>query len=318
MVRAESLPQRGCRSGYGKHRPRCVASSMGPTEPVASRDARAHPGQSMNRLRERVCLVTGSTGIAAASARRLAREGASVFIVSRTADHARALADELVAAGGNAGWAAADLTDVGAVDAAVAAAVARFGRIDGLFAVAGGSGRRFGDGPIHELTAEGWERTLAINLRSQALTCRAAVRQMRTQEPNDSGTRGSILLMGSVTATDPAPEFFATHAYAAAKGATVGLMTAMAATYAPDLIRVNAVAPSLTDTPMATRAAGDARIRAFTRRKQPLAGEMMDPDEIAHAAVYFLSDESRVVTGQLLKIDGGWSVLSVSPEPEGT
>jgi NAD(P)-dependent dehydrogenase (short-subunit alcohol dehydrogenase family) len=202
------------------------------------------------------------------------------------------------------------------VDAAGAAAVARFGRIDGLFAVAGGSGRRFGDGPIHELTAEGWERTLAVNLRSQALTCRAVVRQMLAQETNDSGTRGSILLMGSVTATDPAPEFFATHAYAAAKGATVGLMTAMAATYAPDLIRVNAVAPSLTDTPMAARAAGDARIRAFTRRKQPLAGEMMDPDEIAHAAVYFLSDESRVVTGQLLKIDGGWSVVSVSPEPD--
>ena len=63
--------------------------------------------------------------------------------------------------------------------------------------------------------------------------------------------------MGSVTATDPVPEFFATHAYAAAKGATIALMTAMAATYATDRIRVNAVAPSLTDTPMATRAAGD-------------------------------------------------------------
>jgi NAD(P)-dependent dehydrogenase (short-subunit alcohol dehydrogenase family) len=91
-------------------------------------------------------------------------------------------------------------------------------------------------------------------------------------------------------------------------------MTTMAATYAPDGIRVNVVAPSLTDTPMAGRAAGDARIRAFASRKQPLAGEMMDPDEIAHAAVYFLSDESRVVTGQLLKIDGGWSVISASPE----
>jgi NAD(P)-dependent dehydrogenase (short-subunit alcohol dehydrogenase family) len=129
------------------------------------------------------------------------------------------------------------------------------------------------------------------------------------------GTRGSILLMGSVTATDPAPEFFATHAYAAAKGATIGLMTTMAASYATAGIRVNCVAPSLTATPMAERAAGDAAIRAYARRKQPLAGELMDPVEVAHAAVYFLSDESRVVTGQLLKIDGGWSVLSVSPEP---
>lgn len=276
----------------------------------------ADPDARSNRLRDRVCVVTGSTGIAAASARRLAAEGASVFVVSRTEDRVRSLADELAVGGATAGWAIADLTQEPQVDAAIAAAVNRFGRIDGLFAVAGASGRRYGDGPIHELTAEGWDRTLAINLRSQALTCRAVIRQMLAQEPNDSGTRGSILLMGSVTASDPVPEFFATHAYAAAKGATTALMTTMAATYASSGIRVNAVAPSVTDTPMATRAASDDRIRAFNARKQPLAGEMMDPVEVAHAAVYFLSDESRVVTGQLLKIDGGWSVMSVSPETD--
>ncbi len=270
----------------------------------------------MDRLRDRVCLITGSTGIAAASVRRLAAEGASVVVVSRTANHAEALAGEAQEAGGPAIGIAADLTVEREVDDAVAAAVARFGRIDGLFAVAGGSGRRFGDGPIHELTAEGWDRTLELNLRSQALTCRAVIRQMLAQAPNSSGTRGSVLLMGSVTATDPEPTFFATHAYAAAKGATTALMTTMAATYATRGIRVNAVAPSLTETPMAGRASSDARIRAFAKRKQPLAGEMMDPNEVAHAAVYFLSDESRVVTGQLLKIDGGWSVLSISPEPD--
>jgi NAD(P)-dependent dehydrogenase (short-subunit alcohol dehydrogenase family) len=276
----------------------------------------ADPDARSNRLRDRVCVVTGSTGIAAASARRLAAEGASVFVVSRTDDHARALADELADGGGNIGWATADLTNEAQVEMAIAAAVERFGRIDCLFAVAGGSGRRFGDGPIHELSADGWDKTLAINLKSQALTCRAVVRQMLGQESNSSGTRGSILLMGSVTATDPVPAFFATHAYAAAKGATTALMTTMAATYANDRIRVNAVAPSVTETPMATRAASDARIRAFNARKQPLAGEMLDPVEVAHAAVYFLSDESRAVTGQLLKIDGGWSVLSVSPETD--
>jgi NAD(P)-dependent dehydrogenase (short-subunit alcohol dehydrogenase family) len=117
-----------------------------------------------------------------------------------------------------------------------------------------------------------------------------------------------------VTTTDPVPQLFATHAYAAAKGALTALMTTMAATYAPDGIRVNIVAPSLTATPMAQRAANDPEILAYARRKQPLAGEMMDPDEVAKAAVYFLSDESRVVTGQMLKVDGGWSVMSVSPE----
>ena len=121
--------------------------------------------------------------------------------------------------------------------------------------------------------------------------------------------------MGSVTTTDPAPELFATHAYAAAKGALTALMTTMAATYAPEGIRVNIVAPSLTQTPMAQRAADDPAILAYARRKQPLAGEMLDPDEVAQAAIYFLSDESRAVTGQMLKVDGGWSVMSVSPEP---
>lgn len=268
----------------------------------------------MNRLAGRVCLVTGSTGIAAASAERFAGEGASVFVTSRDEEHCRELADRIVAGGGRAAFRAADLADERQAGDAVAACVAAFGRIDGLFSVAGGSGRRFGDGPIHEVSGDAWDATLALNLRTQALTCREVVRAMLAQEPNASGTRGSILLMGSVTATDPAPEFFATHAYAAAKGAIAALMTAMAATYVGDRIRVNALAPSLTATPMAGRAAADPAIRAFAARKQPLAGELMDPDEVAHAAVYFLSDESRAVTGQLLKIDGGWSVVSVSPE----
>ncbi|HEX2754315.1 MAG TPA: SDR family NAD(P)-dependent oxidoreductase [Candidatus Limnocylindrales bacterium] len=267
----------------------------------------------MNRLAGRVCLVTGSTGIAAASAERFAAEGADVFVVSRTADHARTLAERIQADGGTAGWIAADLTDETAVDAAIEACVGRFGRIDGLFSVAGGSGRRFGDGPIHTVGREAWDRTLELNLTTQALVCRSVVGRMRVQEPNESGTRGSILLMGSVTATNPAPEFFATHAYAAAKGAINALMMTMAAAYLTDRIRVNVVAPGLTMTPMARRAAGDLAIRAYGVRKQPLAGEMMDPDEVAHAAVFLLSDESRAITGQLLKVDGGWSVASVSP-----
>lgn len=260
------------------------------------------------RMQDRVCLVTGSTGIAAAAAAELAAEGASVFVVSRTAEHAKALAEQI---GG--GWIAADLTDDAEAERAVEACVQRFGRIDGLFAVAGGSGRRFGDGPIHTVSRDAWDRTLELNVTTQALVCRAVVARMRAQALNGSGTRGSILLMGSVTATDPAPELFATHAYAAARAATIGLMTTMAAAYLPNRIRVNVVAPGLTDTPMATRAAGDATIRAYAARKQPLAGELMDPAEVAHTAVFLLSDDSRAITGQVLKVDGGWSIASVSP-----
>lgn len=265
----------------------------------------------MTRLRGRAIVVTGSTGIAAAAARRFATEGARVFVISKTAEHARDLARAL---GNGAAWASADLTNGDATDAAIEACAIRFGRIDGLFSVAGGSGRRFGDGPIHAMTREGWDRTLELNLTSQALVCRSVVARMRAQDPNEAGLRGAILLMGSVIATDPAPEFFATHAYAAAKGAINALAITMAATYLPDRIRVNVVAPGLTATPMAQRAADDPAIQAYADGRQPLAGSMMDPDEVAHAALYLLSDESRAVTGQILKVDGGWSVSSFSPE----
>jgi NAD(P)-dependent dehydrogenase (short-subunit alcohol dehydrogenase family) len=262
------------------------------------------------RLADRGVLITGSTGIAEASAVRAAGEGARVFVVSRTADHARALAERV-----DGGWAVADLADESAVDAAVSAASRELGRIDGLFAIAGGSGRRFGDGLVHTLTADAWAATADLNLRTQVLTCARVIRAMREQPPDDTGRRGTVLLMGSVTTTAPVPELFGTHAYAAAKGALTALMTSMAATYIGDGIRVNLVAPSLTATPMATRAASDAHILAYAARKQPLAGPMLDPDEVAKAAIYFLSDESRAVTGQVLAIDGGWSLVSTTAEP---
>jgi NAD(P)-dependent dehydrogenase (short-subunit alcohol dehydrogenase family) len=265
----------------------------------------------MKRLADRVVLITGTTGIAAATAKRAAAEGASVFVVSRNAEHAQALWQLLP----SRGWAAAELTDEAAVDAAVTAAIERFGRIDGLFSTAGGSGRRFGDGPIHALTGDAWEATAALNLRTQILVCGRVVRAMREQRPDDSGMRGSILILGSITTEAPVPELFGTHGYAAAKGALTALMTTMAATYIADRIRVNLVAPSLTATPMATRAASDAHILEYAARKQPLAGPMLDPDEVAKAAIYFLSDESRAVTGQSLGIDGGWSIVSTSAEP---
>jgi NAD(P)-dependent dehydrogenase (short-subunit alcohol dehydrogenase family) len=265
----------------------------------------------MNRLAERIILVTGSTGIAAATAERAVAEGASVFVVSRTASHARSLARRL----GRADWAAADLTDESQVDSAVTAAMERFGRIDGLFSAAGGSGRRFGDGPVHTLTGDAWEATAALNLRTQVLTCARVIRAMRAQPASPSGTRGSVVLLGSVLAAAPVPELFGTHGYAASKGALTALMTSMAAAYIADRIRVNLVAPSLTDTPMAARAAGDPHILEYAARKQPLAGAMLAPDDVALAVIYFLSDESRAVTGQSLAVDGGWSIVSTTAEP---
>ena len=256
----------------------------------------------------RVCLVTGSTGIAEAAARALAAEGGTVYVVSKTADHALALADAVEAGGGRAGWRAADLTVEAEVDGAVADCVGRFGRLDCVYNVAGISGRRLGDGPAHEMTLDGWNQTIANNATSQFLVCRAAVRQMLAQAPAANGQRGAILNMSSSLARHPERRYFATHAYAASKGAIESFSRAAAAYYAPHGIRVNVIAPALVATPMSERAQGDPQIMAYVARRQPLAAGALQPADLVGAALFLLSDDARMITGQVLDVDGGWSV----------
>lgn len=250
------------------------------------------------RLAGRSCVVTGATGMAAAAARRFTAEGADVFVIS--IDAAEAVGDEH-------GWAVADLADEDAAVEAFAAARKRLGRLDALFAVAGGSGRRFGDGPLHDVSRDAWDATFALNATTSFLAAREAVRWMLDQPADGDGQRGSIVLMSSVSAFDPSP-WFATHAYAATKAAIVGLMRTTAGYYAEHGIRVNALAPATVDTPMAARAAADAATVAHLGAKQPLAGGLIDPDDVAAAALYLCSRESRMVTGQTLTVDAGWSV----------
>ena len=257
----------------------------------------------MGRLEGKGVVVTGASGIAAAGARRFAREGAAVFVVSLDAGECQALAGEI-----GAGWAAADLRDEGAAVAALGAARAALGRVDGLFAVAGGSGRRHGDGPLHEVPLAGWEATFALNGHPPFLALREALRAML-----DQGSGGTAVLVGSALAAHPSPRRFATHAYAAVKGAEEALTRTTAAYYARHGIRVNLVAPGLVATPMAARAAGDPDTVAYAVRKQPLAGGLLDPAAIADAALFLLSDEARAITGQVVAIDGGWSVTEADP-----
>src|SRR5213076_1557961 len=115
-----------------------------------------------------------------------------------------------------------------------------FGAFDGLYHVAGGSGRRHGDGPLHELTDEGWAYTLNENLTSMFYSNRAAVQQFLSQ-----GTGGAVLNMGSVLGFSPSPKYFSTHAYATAKAAIIGLTKSAASFYAKQNVRFNVLAPAL-------------------------------------------------------------------------
>ena len=252
------------------------------------------------RLAGKSIVITGATGIAAAAVRKSTAEGARVFVVSIGEEETQALANVI----GVVGVATADLSDEEQAGEALQEARTVLGGIDGLFAVAGGSGRRHGDGPADTVSLPAWEATMAANAVPMFLSAREAFRHM-------AGRGGSVVIVSSVLATSPSPALFATHAYAAAKGAAEAFTRASAAYYAPEGIRVNAIAPGLVDTPMASRAAGDPEIVAYAVRKQPLAGGLLRPEAVADAAIFLLSDESSQITGQVLAVDGGWGVTGV-------
>jgi NAD(P)-dependent dehydrogenase (short-subunit alcohol dehydrogenase family) len=231
----------------------------------------------------RLVVIGGTTGLGLSAVRALEAAGAKVVVIGRET---------------------ADACDPATAPAAIADCVARFGGLDGLYHVAGGSGRRFGDGPLHEITDDGWAETLQLNLSSVFYSNRAAVQQFLAQ-----GTGGSILNLGSVLALSPSAAHFSTHAYAAAKSAILGFSRSIAARYASDDIRVNVLCPGLVDTPMARRAAENETIQNFISRKQPLdGGRIAQPADLDAAVVYFMSDASRFTTGQVLSVDGGWGV----------
>lgn len=248
-----------------------------------------------------IVIVGGTSGIGLACALACKREGAQLVCVGLDTDETHEgitqLGKEVAVTFDNAAHPDAAMI-------AVNKAVSKYGKLDGLFHVAGGSGRRFGDGPLHEISDDGWDATMRLNLTSVFFSNRAAVNQFIQQ---NSG--GVILNTSSVLATSPSPQNFYTHAYAAAKAAINGLTVSTAAYYAKQNIRINAIAPGLVHTPMAKRAAGNDEIMDFIQHKQPLdGGRIAEADDYAGAAVFLLSDESKFMTGQVIAVDGGWSV----------
>jgi NAD(P)-dependent dehydrogenase (short-subunit alcohol dehydrogenase family) len=248
-----------------------------------------------------VVIVGGTTGLGFSAARRLVEQGGKVVVFGRNGEHARHAVREL---GASARGFAADACEPASCERAIDIAVREFGRLDALYHVAGGSGRSQGDGPLHEITDEGWQFTLDLNLTSLFNSNRAAVRQFLKQ-----GGGGTILNMGSVLGWSPSPRHFASHAYAATKSAIIGFTKATASYYADDNIRINVIAPALVETPMSQRAVGNDEIMRFISTKQPLDGGRIGvPEDIDGAALFLLSRHSHFITGQVLAVDGGWTV----------
>ena len=255
------------------------------------------------RLCDKRCLIVGGTsGIGSAAAVRFLEEGARVVVAGLPGAHGTRLAD--------AEFVACDATQPEEVDRLFAQTVIALGGLDVLYHVAGASGRRHGDGPLHECTNDGWRWTLDANLTCTYLTNRAAVRVFLAEK-----APGVVLNMASVLALAPAPRHFDTCAYAAAKGGVIALTRCAAARYAGDGIRFNVLAPGLIDTPMAARAVADPAVAPYLRARQPLADGPGRSEDCADAAVFLCSDAARLITGVVLPIDGGWSVVDLGCSP---
>ena len=250
---------------------------------------------------KKLVIIGGTTGLGLSAAKAFVSEGAQVVVTGRNKD---SVAEAKQVLGVNGRSVASDATDPVSAAEAITACINEFGTFDGLYHVAGGSGRKMGDGALHELTMEGWNKTLELNLTSLMLSNQAAVKELQRLKKT-----GTILNMSSVLGFSPSPKYFVTHAYAAAKAAIIGFSKSVAAYYAQDGIRVNVIAPGLVETPMAQRAANDRDILSFIKTKQPLeGGRIGEPADLDGLAVYFMSDLSKFTTGQTIAVDGGWSV----------
>ncbi len=244
----------------------------------------------MNRLHERVAFVTGAAhGIGRATASRLANEGAAVAIADLDLQAAQRVAREIAENGGAAIAIACDVTDTPAVDAAIAAAVERFGRLDILANVAGAD---IEEPPFAEQTDEIWRRMHDVNLLGVVRTTRAAIPHLLAAPQG-----GSVVNVSSVNGLLA----IGSYPYSAAKAGLQNLTMNLAAEYGPRGVRFNVVAPGTVRTRV-----WDEQPESFAQmqRLYPL-GRVGEPEDIAAAIAFLASDDAAWITGVVLPVDGG-------------
>ena len=261
------------------------------------------------RLKDKVAMVIGAgqrpghtMGNGRATAVLFAREGARVLAVDRNLDSAEETVGLIRKEGGEAYAFAADVTDESSLRAAVAACLERWKRIDVLhynvgISIAGG------DAPVTEITAEAFDRIVAVNLRGMVMACKHVLPVMRNQRS------GVIINISSIAAWSDYPYV----TYKTSKAAVIALTQQIAIQNAKYGIRANVILPGLIDTPMAvdtrTETTGRSREEVVAERNARVPmGKMGTAWDVAYAALFLASDEAGFITGVALPVDGGNSV----------
>jgi NAD(P)-dependent dehydrogenase (short-subunit alcohol dehydrogenase family) len=249
-------------------------------------------------LEGKTVMITGAaSGIGEATAKEAVAEGAKLMLCDVNADKGAAVAAEI---GDAAAFVECDVTDEAAVEAAVKATISTHGSIDGAFNCAGILGVV---GNIGELPLDGWKQLIDVDLNGVFLCTKHEVNAMAEQGS------GAILNMSSAAGLIGWP---GASGYVAAKHAVVGLTKAAALEYAEQNVRVNAICPSYTITPLVEKdlfedtLGNDEVLIAAARANHPI-GRFAQPEEIAAAAVWLLSDKASFVTGTAMPVDGGYT-----------
>jgi NAD(P)-dependent dehydrogenase (short-subunit alcohol dehydrogenase family) len=253
-------------------------------------------GPDSRRLRGKRALITGGgSGIGRAATIKIAREGGKVAVLDVRLEAAQQVAQEITSVGGEALALAADVAVESEMIEAVSRAEARFNGIDTIIANAGiflvGQ-----DAAAADLDLKVWQRCIDVNLTGMFLTCKYGLKALQRNG------KGSIVITGSPTGTRAcAPTF---TAYSASKAGALGLMRILAIDYVSQNIRVNAVLPGTTKSPLVTELMSDPEKRARYLAKVPMT-RAAEPEEIANVIAFLASDEASFVTGAEWYADGG-------------
>ena len=245
-------------------------------------------------LKGKTAIVTGSgRGIGLGIAQAFAKEGANVVINDRSLDNGKAAVKTIEDAGGVAMPFVADVTNKAQLDAMVAAAVEKYGRLDILV---NNAGIESTPSLLKDISEAQWDRVIGVNLKGVFLACQAVIPQMMKQK------KGRIININSLAGRKMT--FFGSADYTASKHGGIGLTQHLAWELADSNITVNAICPGAVLTPLAEHGTTPEYREMVTKRLIPL-GRWCTPQDIAGAAIYFASDRADMVTGQAMDVDGG-------------